>query len=76
MVPYFDCSILIHIEPLQIVGISVTEDHWHRDLGRVDARSRGDPTSERPKHSEAEGDGVKRLAYTASPEKHVLTSVL
>ena len=66
MVPYFDCTILIILNH-SIVGISVTEDHWHRDLGRVDARSRGDPTSERPNHSEAEGDGVKRLAYTACP---------
>lgn len=23
---------------------SISGDHWHRDLGRVDARSRGDPT--------------------------------
>ena len=67
MVPYFDCTILIILNH-SIVAISVTEDHWHRDLGRVDARSRGDPTSERPNHSEAEGDGVKRLAYTACPE--------
>ena len=34
---------------------SASQDHWHCDLGHIDARSRGDPTSERPNNSAAMG---------------------